>query len=254
MSALYSRAKYEDSALAILQNCVAINPENAEAFRNLGNYYLSNSKDTLKAEESYKKAIALDPSSGDNYYSLARLYRKQKNKSKAIAYYSEAMENIGVNKDLYNELGNTYFEAPSDFDKAIAYYNKALQLDPGLSYVYFNLGKLHDAKDEAKDSSIYYYSKAVFYDPDRFQKMNHTIADFYYDNKRPAEAKIYYQQSLSKPTSVRYWDIERLVNILIDEKNFTDAGTVLKQNLDPVAEKDLYTKLLNAINQAAGKN
>ena len=254
MSALYSRAKNEDSALAILQRAVAINPANAEAFRNLGTYYLNNRKDSLQAENNYLKAISLDPYTGDNYYSLARLYRKQKNKNKAIGIYTAALEKIGNNKDLFNELGNTYFEAPSEFEKAITYYHKALEIDPALAYVHFNLGKMYGVKDAAKDSSIYYYSKAVFYDPDRFQKMNHSIADFYYDNKKFGEAKIYYLQSLSMPTSVRYWDVERLVKILIEEKNFTEAETVLKQYINAEAEKEVYTKISMVISQAAGKN
>ena len=84
--------------------------------------------------------------------------------------------------------------------------------------------------------------------------MNHSIADFYYDNKKFGEAKIYYLQSLSMPTSVRYWDVERLVKILIEEKNFTEAETVLKQYINAEAEKEVYTKISMVISLAAGKN
>ncbi|MEP7164358.1 MAG: tetratricopeptide repeat protein [Ferruginibacter sp.] len=253
MSALYSRARFEDSALAILQKCISVNPENADAYRNIGTYYLSNRKDSLQAEENFKKAITLDPSNGENYYSLARLYRKQKNKNKAIDIYTRALDNIGNNKDLFNELGNVYFEAPSQFEKAISYYNKALEMDPTLAYVYLNLGKLHEAKDVSKDSSIYYYSKAVLYDPDRFQKLNHTIADFYFDNKKFSEAKTFYRQSLEKPTPGRYWDVEHLVKILIEEKNFIEAESTLKQYLTPGEDKNLYEILSAAIKEASGQ-
>ena len=254
LAALYSRAKNEDSAFIVLQNAVDLNPQNAEAYRNLGTYYLNNRKDSLQAENNYKKAISLDPSTGDNYYSLARLYRKQKNKTRAIEIYMQALENIGSNKDLFNELGNVYFEAPSQFEQAISYYHRALQIDSTLAYVYFNLGKLYDVKNTAKDSSIYFYSKAVAFDPDRFQKINHTIADFYYDNNRFSEAKIYYQQSLSMPTSVRYWDVERLVRIYVQEKNFTEAENILKQYVNSVSEKDMYTKISGIISDGSAKN
>ena len=254
LSALYSRTKNEDSALAILQACVANNPGNAEGFRNLGTYCLYTLKDTVKAVTNFTKAISLDPSSGDNYYSLARLYRKQKKRDKAIEVYTDAAKKIGNNKDLFNELGNTYFEAPSQFDKAIMYYKKALEIDSTLSYVLFNLGKLYGVKDSVKlDSSIHYYSKAVFYDPDRFQKINHTIADFYYDRKKFDLAKIYYLQSLRMSTSARYWDVNRLVKIFIEEKNFAEAEKTINQYLNPEAEKDIYMKLANAIKAASGK-
>ena len=253
MSALYSRAKKEDSALIMLQKCVDINPQNAEAFRNLGSYDLKTLKDSVAAEKNFKKAIALDPSTGDNYYSLARLYRKQKNKNKAIEIYTEALHNIGNNKDLFNEMGNAYFEAPSQFDKAISYYNKALEIDSTLAYVYFNLGKLHDVKDTVKDRSIYYYGKAVLHDPDRFQKMNHTVADYYFDKKNFSDAKIFYYQSLEKPTSARYWDVDHLVRILIEEKKFTEAENVLKKYLAPGEDNNLYDKLLTKIKEEEGK-
>lgn len=257
LAALYSRAKYEDSALAILHYAVEMNPENAEVFRNLGTYYLYNRRDTLLAEENFKKAIALDPSTGDNYFALARLYRKQKNKDKAIAVYTEALDKIGSNRDLYNELGNVYFEAPSQFDMAIRFYKKALQIDPTLAYVHFNLGKLYGVKDAVKDSSIYHYSKAVLYDPDRFQQMNYFITEFYTSNKRTAEAKAFYRQMLEKGIASRFWlnsYAERLVTILIEEKDLAEAERTLKQYLDPGSDKELYAKLSAAITAGPGND
>ncbi|HLX94064.1 MAG TPA: caspase family protein, partial [Puia sp.] len=84
LSELYSAAKKEDSAFAILQRCIAINPANADGYRYIGNYYLRKRNDTAQAEIDYKKAIQLDPSAEDNYYSLASLYRKLNDKTSAI--------------------------------------------------------------------------------------------------------------------------------------------------------------------------
>ncbi|HEY4874476.1 MAG TPA: tetratricopeptide repeat protein [Puia sp.] len=253
LSALYSIAKNEDSALSILQSCVSINSKNAEAYRNLGTYLLNKRKDTLQAETYYRKAIGLDPSSGDNYYSLARLYRKQNNKDKAIGVLMEALDKIGNNKDLFNEIGNAYFEAPTNFEKAISFYNMALKTDSTSAYINFNLGKLYAIKDAAKDSSIYYYSKAVFYDPDRFYKINHTIADFYYDNKNFSMAKSFYEQALRTPTFTKNRDLERLITILVNESNVAEAENVLKKYLDPASDNELYTKLSKTISEAPAK-
>ena len=244
MAALYSRARFEDSALAMLQKCAIVNPENAEAYRNLGSYFLSNRKDTLLAENYFKKAISVDPATGENYYSLARLYRKQKNKNKAIDIYTQALNKIGNNKELYNEMGNTYFENPSQFEKAITYYNRSLAIDSTVAYVYFNLGKLYAAKSAIKDSSIYYYGKAVFYDSDRFHKMNNTIANYYYENKNFSEANKYYSQSLEKLTETKRWDVEQLVKIYIEESNFTEAENTLKRYLNPSTDNDIFQKYL----------
>jgi len=257
LAALYSHAKNEDSAVYWLQHCVVLNPGNAEAYRNLGTYYLTTGRDTASAEVQFKKAISLDPATGDNYFSLARLYRKQKNKKKAIDVYLNAVDKIGSNRDLYNELGNAYFEAPSQFDMAITYYKMALELDPDLAYVYFNIGKLYGVKDGIGDSAVYYYSQAVVFDPDRFQKEHYTIADYYEKNKKISEAKTFYRQALDKGIAAKNWMdwyIEKLVNILVQEKNPAEAETMLKQYLNPETDKDLYTKLSTVISQGGGKN
>lgn len=253
LAALYSRTKNEDSALAVLQMGVTVNPTNAEAYRNLGTYYLKTKGDTAQAMASYTKAIALDPYTGDNYFSLARLYRLQKKRDKAIAVYTDALNHIGINKDLYNEIGNTFFEPPSQFETATLYYKKALTIDSTLDYVYYNLGKLYAAKDNMKDSTVYYYSKAVLYDPIRFQKTNHIIADYHYNNKNYSLAKTYYLQSLAVININRDWDITRAVNICVDEKNFAEAENIVTHFLKPDFDNQLYTKLMDSIKAVSGK-
>lgn len=254
LSALYSHAKKEDSALDILQKCVAINPENAEAFKNLGSYYLNSGKDTVQAEISFKKAISLDSFNTDNYNALARLYRKQHDKNKAIDIYNEALRKIGKNKAVFNEFGNTYFDAPSDLEKAIIWYKKSLGLDSTLDYVYFNLGNLYDIKDRAKDSSIYYYSKAVLYNPDRWESKNFIVDKYYADSTHSGAAKIYYRQMLEMGIAKKFWlnqCLDHLVQLLLKDKSFTEAENVLKQYLNSSgSDKNLYNQLSDAINVA----
>ena len=242
------------TGLKYVQECVTKNPKNADGYRNLGNYYLQTLKDTAAAIENFQKAIDLDPGSGSNYFSLARLYRKQKNRAKAIKVYTAALDHIGNNKDLFNEMGNTYFEAPSQFELAIMYYQKALGIDSTLSYTFFNLGKLYNLKDNGKDSSFYYYGKACIYNPYRFRDMIHPVADYYFYDKRYTAARPFYQLALHYASNTKYRDLERLINIQIGEKNFTDAESTLKQYLNPEIDKELYTRLSMAINQASGKN
>ncbi len=242
------------TGLKYVQECVSKNPKNADGYRNLGNFYLQTLKDTTAAIENFQKAINLDPTTGNNYFSLARIYRKQKNRAKAIKVYTEAMDRIGNNKDLLNEMGNTYFEQPSQVETAIMYYQKALDIDSNLSYVLFNLGKLYNLKENGKENSFFYYGKAAIYNPYRFRDMIHPVADYYYYDKRYTEAKPFYKLALNFASFTKFRDIERLVTILIYESNFTEAEKTLKQYLNPETDKDLYTKLSMAINQASGKN
>ena len=257
LAALYSLIKNEHNALAILQSCTIINPKNADGFRNLGNYYLKTMRDTTAAETNFKTAINLDPATGSNHFSLARLYKKQQNKNKAIAVYQNALDKIGNNKALFNEIGNIYFDSPSSqFDSAIVYYKKALAVDSTVDYVNYNLGQVYLNKNSGvnNDSAVYYFSKAVNYNPYRWSKENPVIADYLYDKKDFTRAKIYYKNALARPAYTINRDIERLVSCLIEEKNFTEAENTLNQYLKPENNKMLFDKLTAEINKAAGKN
>ena len=242
------------TGLNYLKQCVTKNPKNADGFRNLGNYYLQTLTDTAAAIENFQKAIELDPATGSNYFLLARLYRRQKDRAKAIKIYTSAFDRIGNNKDLFNEMGNTYFEPPSQFETAIMYYKKALEIDSTLSYTCFNLGKLYGLNDNSKDSSFYYYGKAVIYDPFRFRDMIHPVADYYYYDKRYTGAKPFYRLAFNFATFTKYRDLERLIEILIIERNFTEAEATLNQYLKPEVDKDFYSKLSAAIKKAKENN
>lgn len=255
LATLYSRTKNEDSALAILQKYIHQNPTLAEGYRNLGNFYLKTEslhKDTAKAALNFKEAIRLEPLNGTNYYLLARLYKNRNNKNKAIEIYNEAFKITGANKYLYNDIANTYFKSPSQFDSALTYYNKALEIDSTLDYVYYNIALLHTAKGSVKDSTIYYYNRAVLFNPIRWQKLNHTIADYYYDRKEFITAKKYYLNAVSVKTRFFYLDMEKLVHIFIYEKNFEGASKAVNYYINPETEKEKYERLTEIILKAGG--
>lgn len=242
------------TGLNYLIECVTKNPKNADGFRNLGNYYLQTLADTAAAMKNFQKAISIDPSNSSNYFSLARLFRKQKNRAKAIGIYTSALDRIGNNKELFNEIGNTYFEAPSNFELATGYYKKALEIDSTLSYTCYNLGKLYNLKDNGKDSSFYFYGKAALYNSYRFRDMIHPVADYYYYDKRYTEAKPFYQLALNFASLTRNRDLQRLIEILIIERNYVEAESTLKQYLQPETNPDLFTKLSDDIKKASGNN
>ncbi|HLX90704.1 MAG TPA: hypothetical protein VKR32_03420, partial [Puia sp.] len=123
-------------------------------------------------------------------------------------------------------------------------------MDSTLSYVYYNLGKLYGLKDQSKDSSMYFYGRAVTLDPDRFHDICHTIADFYYDKKDLASARQYYEFALGTPSFTRDQDLERLIGILVAQKNPAAASDALKKYLNPRYDNDLLARLTSLINQA----
>ena len=254
MADFYAYLGKTDSGLVYLQQYIKRNSKDAAGYRNLGNYYLRALNDTLTAIDKLQKAIELDPTSGGNYFSLARLYRKMKEREKALSVYLSAEGRIGNYKDLYNEMGNTYFEDPTNFDQAAFYYKKALTIDSTLGYVCYNLGKLYQLKRGSSDSAYYYYGKACFYNPYRFRNLIHPIADHYYYSNQYSEAKPLYKLALRFPSSTRNGDIERLIQILINEHSITEAKRMLNQYLSPKSDKDIYMRLTTVIEQASKKD
>ena len=255
LSALYSLIKKEDSAIAVLQSCITKNPKNADGYRNLGNYFKANG-DAVNAIANFRMAISLEPATGINYFSLARLYRKQQNKPKAIEIYKEALNSIGNNKDLSNEIGNTYFDSPdSQPDSAIVYYKKALEIDSTSDYVNYNIGQVYLSMNSnaENDSSVYYFGQAVRYNYFRWNKQIPVIADYYYNKKDYSHALPFYKQSVADSLT-RSSAINRLIECYIQEKNFDDAKNAVNRYIIPGNQKELYDRLMADINAAIEKN
>jgi len=87
-SILESNPKQAES---LLQKAIELDPENAEAFYNLGKLYTSK-KEYAKAIQSYDKAIDLAPSSPDAFFNLGFLYYGRKDYSKAEALFLKVTE------------------------------------------------------------------------------------------------------------------------------------------------------------------
>ncbi len=255
LSALYTKKNDDERALEILEKCVKINPTIAEAYRNLGTFYLKTNsvlKDPLKAEENFKQAIKIDPFTYRNYFLLARMYLKLGDVQTSYKVYKESWDKIGDDKLLFNELGNLYL-GNTDYDSAIHYFNRALELDSTIDYVYYNIGQVHKALKSVEDSSNYYYGKAAFYNPNRWQKLNQEIADNYFNKKDSIQAKKYYLNAIKVKLGKWYdRDIQRLVAILLAEKDFAEAENTIKQYLEPKFDSKIYTELKEKIMKADG--
>lgn len=87
-SILESNPKQAES---LLQKAIELDPENAEAFYNLGKLYTSK-KEYAMAIQSYDKAIDLAPSSPDAFFNLGFLYYGRKDYSKAEALFLKVTE------------------------------------------------------------------------------------------------------------------------------------------------------------------
>ena len=80
-----------DEALGLYEKIVADIPKCDVCFAHMGDIYLKK-KDEAKAEEAFKKAIAIDPNKPDPYSALAALYNGQKKFDEATAMGKKATD------------------------------------------------------------------------------------------------------------------------------------------------------------------
>jgi tetratricopeptide (TPR) repeat protein len=114
--------------LAIQQftEIVKLEPNNPDNHLLLGRLYILN-KDLLRAEEEFKAARGVDPTSEEAVSNLAYLYNEEGDAKKAIATLNSLPEEQRSAK-LYSILGYTY-EQQHDYKNAIRAYKKAVDLD-----------------------------------------------------------------------------------------------------------------------------
>lgn len=103
-----------------------IQPKNADNHLLLGRLYFLN-KDLIKAENEFKTAVSLDPSSEEAVTNLAYLYNEEGDNKKASEVLSAVPEGRRSAK-IYVALGSTY-EQQKEYKKAIAAFRQALTMD-----------------------------------------------------------------------------------------------------------------------------
>jgi tetratricopeptide (TPR) repeat protein len=141
-------------AIEQYQALAKIEPSNSDNHLLLGRLYILN-KDYKGAENEFRTAMNLDPSSEEAVTSLALLYNEEGNNKKAAEVLNAIPEEHRTSK-MFGALGYTY-EQQKDYKQAIAAYRQAVKLDRenvdamrGLAQNLANDGQLDAALSEYK--------------------------------------------------------------------------------------------------------
>ena len=140
------------------KKAIALNPNDAGYYKNLGWAYDEQGKLFL-AEDSFKKAIALNPNDSGCYAGLGAVYHEQGKLSLAEDTFKKGLALNPNDSVCYAGLGWVYREQVN-FSLAEDSFNKGLALNPdyagcyaGLGFVYHDQGKLSLAEDRLKKAS-----------------------------------------------------------------------------------------------------
>ena len=155
-----------DSAKAIYNKVLEINPSSSKGYQGLGFVYGIIEKNYPEAEKYYKKAIEIDPSNADAYFGLAKLYEKEGKPELCDTLYEQAIAKKPDFAPLLKSAGLFYREK-GELEKSTDYLEKALnigvskkgekEIRNALLDNYIKMAQ--SAKNN--DKKIEYYKKAV---------------------------------------------------------------------------------------------
>jgi len=148
-----------------------------------------------EAEKSWKKVLELEPENGEAWNNLGVLYRRHGDDEKALAAFQEAEERAPDRPDIPYNIGNLY-KSSGDFDKAVTYYNKAIEINPEYAPAFNNLGTLYETKKD-RDKALEVFRRGLSADSgDASLRFNMGLV--YQEEKRWDDAREAFDTALKK--------------------------------------------------------
>ena len=156
---LYRVSGKYPAAIEEFLSVLSMDSLNADAYRELGDAY-AKANQPVKAEEAYKKAIAIRPKDWTVYNYLGRFYFGAMRTEEAIELWKKVTELAPDVRIGYNNLGVAYFMRLERWRDAISSFEQALQIDSSNYTTYQNLGaayyydKLYERSAQAYERSL----------------------------------------------------------------------------------------------------
>ena len=159
---LKDQGKLEE-AIEAYNKALAIKPDYAEAYNNMGNALKEQGK-LEEAIEAYNKALAIKPDYAEAYYNMGYALQEQGKLEEAIEAYNKALAIKPDYAEAYNNMGNALQEQ-GKLEEAIEAYNKALAIKPDYAEAYNNMGVTLQEQGKLEEA-IEAYNKALAIKPD----------------------------------------------------------------------------------------
>jgi tetratricopeptide (TPR) repeat protein len=100
----YQKKEYQKS-MDILRQCISLYPDNTDAMMVLGDNYYSQDQ-LIQAQDWYKKAYDKGARTAALSNVMAYIYDRQNQKSEAIRFYKEALQQDSSLVDVYTRLAD----------------------------------------------------------------------------------------------------------------------------------------------------
>ncbi|MCX6291502.1 MAG: tetratricopeptide repeat protein [Bacteroidetes bacterium] len=157
--------KYKES-IQYANEALKIDKHKAKAYFIKGFVY-KESGDTVKAISSFQTCVEQEPENYDAYMQLGILFQSKRNKL-AVQYYNNALHLDPKSTEALYDRG-MYYQENREFNNAIEDYTSILRIDPNHKDAHYNLGYIHLVYLKVYDQAIKHFSDAIRCDPNFVQ-------------------------------------------------------------------------------------
>jgi tetratricopeptide (TPR) repeat protein len=137
-----------DGALRFFKSAAEIAPDDPAAHYNIGQVYLRK-KDEPRAEEAFRKVIALDPRHQEAYLHLGNLYERQKRIEESLEAFINAAQIDPTSPGGKSAqakvplLQGILLAQSGKWEEALTAFRQALRISPDPATIYFNVAQVY---------------------------------------------------------------------------------------------------------------
>ena len=171
----YAKGEYE-KAVGVLNQAVAINPDDYTIRDNLGAAVALANKDyqqeLKQTEKALKQALQRNPRDAQKQVELGITYELQGELAKSADAFEEALKYDPNRIELYSLLGPIY-ERQERYDEALRTYQRLEQLEPNLPAIIFGaMASIYHFHKKMLPEALQYAQKALEADADSWRVHN----------------------------------------------------------------------------------
>ena len=185
LATVYAKKKDYQSAIALYERAIKLEPDNAAAVTDLGSVFLELGL-TRRAQEQFERAIALNPRLPEAHNNLAQSLRDQGDMKGAVAAFNRALELEPKHAQIHANLGDVY-RMMGDLEMARSELSAAVQLDPDATRVRNNLGAVLLLQNRLDEALVQF--EKVIADAPQYALAHHNIGLIQLRQGRPREAE-----------------------------------------------------------------